>query len=176
MVHDMIDKARLVAVVLAGAVVFAAIPAAAGGQSELAQARRATAAFHDPALAAEAGYASTLDLLGCFENPAIGGMGVHHLDGALLDGSVEAAAPEALVYEMRSNGDLKLVGLEYLVPVELVDPDDPPELFGRQFHPHPVLPFWILHAWIWRPNPVSMYADFNPRVRMCPDGVPVFGS
>jgi len=103
-------------------------------------------------------------------------MGLHYLNGALLDGTVDAAAPEALVYEMREDGQLKLVGLEYLVPEELVDPDNPPELFGDQFHPHGVLPFWILHVWIWRPNPSGMFSDYNPAVGMCPDDVPIFGT
>lgn len=174
MMHNTIGGWRMVVGVLVGAMVLAA-PAAAGGQSDLADARRATARFHDPDRGASVGYVSTLDQLGCFENPAIGGMGVHHLDPSLLDGTVDATAPEALVYELQADGGLRLVALEYLVPAELVDPDDPPELFGQHFHPHGVLPFWILHAWIWRPNPRGTFTDFNPRVGMCPDGVPVFG-
>jgi hypothetical protein len=76
---------------------------------------------------------------------------------------------------MREDGQLKLVGLEYLVPEELVDPSSPPQLFGHHFHPHPVLPFWIMHAWVWRPNPSGIFMDWNPNVAPCPDGVPVFG-
>lgn len=167
---------RLVALAIVAGLAFAATPAMAEGQSDLAEARNGTSRFHNVAHAEAAGYASTLDLLGCFENPEEGGMGLHYLDATLLDGTVDAAAPEALVYEMREDGTLKLVGLEYLVPAELVDPEDAPKLFGHQFHPHPVLPFWILHAWIWRPNPSGMFQDFNPAVAMCPDGVPVFGS
>lgn len=44
-----------------------------------------------------------------------------------------------------------------------------------QFHPHPVLPLYVLHAGIWKPNPANMFFDWNPRVGDCPDGVPVFG-
>jgi hypothetical protein len=76
---------------------------------------------------------------------------------------------------MTEDGQLKLVGLEYLVPEELVDPSSPPQLFGHHFHPHPVLPFWIMHAWVWRPNPSGIFMDWNPNVAPCPDGVPVFG-
>lgn len=167
---------RLVSLLIVAGFAFAAVPAMAGGQSELAEARSGTSRFHQVAHAEAAGYESTLDLLGCFENPEKGGMGLHYLKGAIVDGTVDAAEPEALVYEMREDGTLKLVGLEYLVPAELVDPDNPPELFGHQFHPHGVLPFWIMHAWVWRPNPSGMFEDFNPAVAMCPDGVPIFGS
>jgi hypothetical protein len=34
---------------------------------------------------------------------------------------------------------------------------------------------WVLHAWVWKDNPTGVFQDFNPRVRLCPDGVPVFG-
>jgi len=167
---------RLAVIAVVATIAFTASPALGQGQSELAEARQGTSRFHNVVHAQSAGYGSTLDLLGCFENPAEGGMGLHYLNGALLDGTVDAAAPEALVYEMREDGQLKLVGLEFLVPEGLVDPDNPPELFGHQFHPHGVLPFWILHVWIWRPNPSGMFSDYNPGVAMCPEGVPVFGS
>lgn len=150
--------------------------ALATGQSELATARQATAKFHKVSHAERAGYQSTLALLGCFEKPGVGGMGLHYVNFDLVDGVADASRPEALVYEMRDDGKLKLVGLEYLVPAGLVDVENPPSLFGKQFHPHPVLPFWVLHAYIWRPNPSGMFEDFNPSVRMCPEGVPVFGA
>lgn len=153
----------------------AATPALAQGQSELAEARQATAKYHKVSHAESAGYASTLDTLGCFENPGVGGMGLHYLNGAILDGTPEADAPEALVYEMRPNGKLKLVGLEYIVPVEAWSSAEPPMLFGQEFHQHPVLPLWVLHAWVWKPNPAGMFQDWNPNVGLCPDDAPVFG-
>lgn len=160
------------------ALLMAATPAmAGGGQSNLSEARTATARFHEVSHAENAGYGSTLSTLGCFENPGVGGMGVHYVNGGFLeDGLAVAAEPEALVYEMRSDGRLKLVALEYLVPITDENFDDPPMLFGRHFHMHPVLPFWILHTWIWEPNPDGMFADWNPNVALCPDEVPVFGS
>lgn len=168
---------RRCAVILVALATFAAAtPAFAAGQSDLAEARQGTSKFHNVNKAEDAGYASTLDLLGCFQKPGVGGMGLHYVNFDIVDGSVDAGSPQALVYEMRANGKLKLVGHEYLVPTELVDPANPPQLFGHHFHPHPVLPFWILHAWVWSPNPDGMFHDWNPRVGMCPDGVPVFGS
>jgi hypothetical protein len=150
--------------------------AANGGQSDLAAARQATAAFHSVSQAEAAGYASTLESLGCFENPGVGGMGLHYLRADLLDDEVDVAQPEALVYEMRSNGDLKLVGHEYIVPVDAWTDAEPPMLFGQEFHQHPTLPLYVLHAWVWRPNPAGMFVDWNPKVRECPAGVPVFGA
>lgn len=162
-------------IVVAG-MILAAIPAVAAGQSDLREARQGTSKFHQVGHAEAAGYVSTLESLGCFENPGVGGMGLHYLKPSLLDGSVDARTPEALVYEMTDNGKLKLVGLEFIVPSDLVDPANPPELFGQHFHAHLVLPFWVLHAWIWAPNPLGMFEDWNPRVGLCPEGVPIFGS
>ena len=166
----------LAVALVSAALMLLAIPVLAGGKSEFAEARRGTVTFHDVDNATAAGYVSTLDILGCFENPGVGGMGLHYVNFDIVDGTVSPGQPEALVYEMRSDGSLRLAGHEYLVPSELVDPSNPPELFGHQFHPHPVLPFWIMHAWVWRGNPDGILSDWNPNVRMCPDGVPVFGS
>ena len=153
------------------------MPAAlAAGQSGLATARQGTARFHNVAQAEAAEYESTLGSLGCFENPGTGGMGLHYLNGGLLmdGGEVDARTPEALVYEMRADGKLKLVGLEYIVLRD--DAATAPQLFGRSFHAHPVLPLWVLHAWVWAPNPLGMFEDWNPRVALCPEDVLVFGS
>lgn len=153
------------------------MPAAlAASQSGLAPARQGTAKFHKVSHAEAAGYVSTLDLLGCFENPGVGGMGLHYLQPGLLDGSVDAKTPEALVYEMTEDGRLKLAGVEYIVPLGAWDGEDPPELFGEHFHVNAALGLWVLHAWIWTPNPTGMFQDWNPSVALCPEGVPVFGS
>jgi len=166
---------RSVSLLLVAVLMLTATQAIAQGQSELAEARQATAGFHRVGDAEAAGYASTLDTLGCFENPGVGGMGLHYLNGSILDGTPQANAPEALVFEMRPNGKLKLVGLEYIVPVDAWTGEMPPSLFGRHFHQHPTLPLWVLHAWVWQPNPSGMFQDWNPNVAMCPDDVPVFG-
>lgn len=147
---------------------------------QLAQANLATAAYQDVAVAEADGWLSTLGpgegSLGCFENPDEGGMGVHYLNAAVLDHIVDIAVPEALVYELDSNANIAgLVAHEYIVPVDAWTKNSPPRLFGQRFHQHPVLPLWILHTWIWKDNPAGMFEDFNPKVRLCPDGVPVFG-
>jgi hypothetical protein len=144
--------------------------------AEIAAANLATAGFQDVAVAEAAGYGNTMDALGCFENPEAGGMGLHYLREDLMDDVVDITEPEALVYELDADGEIvELVAHEYIVPVEAWTSEEAPNLFGLDFHQHPVLPLWVLHAWIWKDNPAGMFEDWNPKVRMCPEGVPIFG-
>lgn len=151
-----------------------------GMGTDLAAANLATAAYQDIEAAVAAGYVSTLGpgegSLGCFENPSQGGMGVHYLKASLLDANLDPKAPEALVYELDNDGQISgLVAHEYIVPLAAWTGSEPPMVFGRHLHQHPVLPLYVMHAWIWKDNPSGMFEDFNPKVRLCPDGVPVFG-
>ena len=97
-------------------------------------------------------------------------MGVHQVNTSLLDGTIDATAPEALVYEPRNDGSLKLVALEYVVFQADWKGSSPPELFGKTFVliPSPNrfgLPaFYALHAWLWKPNPSGLLATWNPNV------------
>lgn len=151
---------------LALATVLALVPAGAqAGQPDLQRARQATAAYHDQSQATSAGYGKALP---CFDDATFGGMGQHYVKGELMDGTVDAAAPEALVYEVTPSGE-KLVAVEYLVPYTAWASNLPaPTLFGTAFSRHDDLGLWALHAWIWKPNPDGMHADFNPSVAMCP--------
>ena len=139
--------------------------------AQLGEVNRATARYHSLRTARADGFAAfsldpdNPDVPTCFDSPD-GGMGVHfvrHIDGVL-----DANDPEALVYEVERSWSVKLVAVEYIVPEEFVDPDDPPMLFGEMLHHHPFLPVYILHAWIWKSNPDGVFADFNPRVGACP--------
>ena len=144
--------------------------------ADRAAAQLATAAFQDVDAAEAAGYASTLDTLGCFQDPTQGGMGLHYLDQSLMDATVDIAHPEALVYELAADGTIAgLVAHEYIVPIEAWTSAEPPTLFGVDFHRHPTLPLWVLHTWIWKDNVNGVFADWNPAVRQCPAGVPIFG-
>jgi hypothetical protein len=152
------------------------MPEPPAGSAELAAASLAAAGFQDVTVAEAAGYASTIDSLGCFEDASHGGMGVHYLNESLMDDTVEGGRPEALVYELDASGEIVgLVAHEYIVPVDAWTGQDPPNLFGVDLHQHPTLPLWVLHAWIWKDNPAGVFEDWNPAVRLCPDGVPVFG-
>ena len=132
-------------------------------RAALAEVRRATVAYHDVGTAVADGY-ELLDA--CFEDEAAGrGMGYHYWVGPDdLDDEVDPLAPEALVYEP-TDGGLKLVAVEYLVPVSLVS--GPPTVLGQPMHQPPGLPFYVLHAWIWEANPAGVFADYSPNVELC---------
>ena len=133
-------------------------------ESALAGVRHATAAFHDLDKATAAQY---VRLLPCFDLPGVGGMGQHYVDTSRLDATIEPNRPEALVYEV--DGDrLQLVAVEYIVPWTAWAPATPPQLFGRPFFRNTTLHLWALHAWIWRPNPSGIFANYNPAVKLCP--------
>jgi len=137
-------------------------------------AKPATARFHDLDKAIEAGYSIRLaDLAGieCIASPGgQGAMGVHMVNGSLLDGTIDATAPEALVYEPKADGSLKLVALEYVVFQSAWTGSGKPSLFGQEFDVVPagnrygLPPFYALHAWIWKPNPSGILYAWNPRV------------
>ena len=157
---------RSAALVLAAGLIAAPAAQASNGDDEraLASARQATAAFHDLDKAKGAGYGP---LLACFDLPGVGGMGQHYVNGSLLDANVVVDQPEALVYEV--DGDrLQLVAVEYIVPWSAWISPTPPSLFGRSFFRNDTLHLWALHAWLWRPNPLGMFANYNPNVKLCP--------
>ena len=140
------------------------------------QAQLAAASFQDVETAKATGWKSSLQTLGCFQDPTRGGMGVHYINDALLDDTVDITKPEALVYELGSYGDVTgLVAHEYIVPIDAWTRKAPPRLFGVAFHQHPTLPLYVLHAWLWKQNARGDFDDWNPAVRQCPPGVPIFG-
>ncbi|MBS1818754.1 MAG: hypothetical protein JSU08_12550 [Acidobacteria bacterium] len=132
------------------------------------QVRQGTEMFRDLQQALNAGYAQ---FLGCVSGPQEGAMGVHYVNGALVDGEVDASRPEALIYEFK-NGVARLVGVEFVVPAAAWDAthDGPPVLEGQtfQFNGAPNryrLPaFYELHVWAWRDNPSGTFVDWNTRV------------
>jgi hypothetical protein len=131
--------------------------------------RNATRSFQDVGNALAAGYAR---FLGCVSGPQEGAMGVHYVNGALVqDGQLEANRPEALMYESK-NGRLRLLGVEYIVMAEAwhAANSEPPTLGGQVFHyvgspnRYALPAFYELHVWAWRDNPAGTFADWNPRV------------
>lgn len=158
--------------------VAAGYAAASSERSETAEATAATARFHDLGEAQDAGYVvHVAELSGatCIANGAEGAMGDHFANPELLvdGGVIDAAKPEALVYERRQNGTFKLVALEYIVfqaDWTAAGNTSPPALFGRTFDfvPSPnrfgLPPFYALHAWVWKPNPSGLLHAWNPNV------------
>jgi len=108
----------------------------AGAPSEgtLAQVvRDSTEQFKDVAAAEKAGYGL---VHGCVSGPNGGAMGVHYANGDLVgDGKIDAQHPEAVIYE-QSYGQLRLVGVEYIVLADAWNAANktPPVLMGQLFN------------------------------------------
>jgi hypothetical protein len=134
---------------------------------ELAALRRVTAPLHRIEVANERGW--DLEVTGCMEHPTEGGMGYHIGNMTYyLNGEANPIEPEVLLYEPGPNGQMRLVGVEYIVPFFAWsgDPvvDDPPQLFGRDMKLNEAMGQFDLHVWVWKHNPNGMFADWNPRV------------
>jgi hypothetical protein len=131
--------------------------------------REATEQFIDVNAAGPAGYGPAF---GCVSGPDHGAMGVHYVNGGLVgDGAIDAAHPEALIYE--PVGDkFRLVGVEYIVLADAWNSNHsaPPMLEGQAFQfvgtPNRFgLPgFYELHVWAWRDNPNGAFVDWNNKV------------
>jgi len=136
----------------------------AGVNQDLALLRQVTAQFHDFASASDAGWSAAITP--CMSDPeGSGAMGVHYGNpGLITDGTVRVDQPELLMYEPEKNGRLRLVGVEYIVPLALWTSPTPPRLFGREFRVNDAFQVWALHAWVWKENPNGMFADWNPTV------------
>ncbi|MGZ3333450.1 MAG: hypothetical protein ACXU9O_15130 [Gemmatimonadaceae bacterium] len=133
-------------------------------RSDLALLRRVTAPFHDFDEAGEAGWSA--QITPCMVDPAgAGGMGFHYGNVGLIDGTARVDQPELLLYEPESNGRLRLVAVEYIIPYTFHSRDAaPPVLFGQKFIQNDVFQLWGLHAWVWKDNPAGIFANWNPRV------------
>ena len=134
-------------------------PLDAGTLQRLARLRAATARYHDLEKANDAGFDT--EVTGCLSDPA-GGMGFHWADLSRFDATVEETNPEILVFAPKPGGGTRLVAVEYAVP--LTASATPPTAFGREFHVNTRFGLWVLHAWVWEPNPAGTFADWNPRV------------
>ena len=150
----------------------------------LATIRSATARYQRESVAINAGYEA--DPV-CVASPA-GAMGTHYVNHELTsDIDVDAAAPEILLYTELPNGQRKLAGVEFLVPVIVdgqpwfgTDPppagqfNEAPQLAGQTFagpmpgH-NPFMPWhYDLHVWVWHHNPAGIFAQWNPSIA-CPE-------
>jgi hypothetical protein len=130
--------------------------------------REATAQFADVNAATAAGYGP---FLGCISGSDHGAMGVHYVNGGLLNGTIDVLHPQALIYEP-SNGKMQLVGVEYIVDQAtwLANNPAPPVLEGQTFllvnspNRYNINPFFELHVWAWRDNPQGAFVDWNNAV------------
>jgi hypothetical protein len=172
---------RYAAIGAAVAVVATAVVGLGGGlaggsnhrDDALDQVRDATSRFRNVERALDRGY---VQFFGCVHEPLAGAMGIHFVNGELAgDTVIDASTPEAVMYEVRANGKLELVGVEYIVFQSAWDAEhgDRPELFGEPFNlvaePNRfgIPAFYELHAWAWKQNPNGPHQDWNPQV-LCP--------
>ena len=137
-----------------------------GVDSELIKlVRQATARYHSTTQAIRAGYEGDGH---CVEVPGLGGMGYHWANEDLVDPVFDPANPEVLLYEPDKNGNLKLVGVEYIVINVGQDRphfgDHPFDIDGVPPLMDEEVPHWSLHVWLYKENPNGMFAPFNPKV------------
>ena len=142
--------------------------------ADLASVRAVTAKYHDISAALADGYQLGFRgvVTGCISNPTAGAMGYHYFNWAKMDNpSIVEDDPEVLVYHTADDGSLVLGAVEWVVHKPLWEQAGntaPPVVFGQTLHVlNPVLNWYITHAWIWKPNPSGMFADWNPDVS-CP--------
>ena len=132
---------------------------------DLATLHAAKARFHQFEAAKDARYTFLfMNMCMVDQSPAKeGGMGYHYVNTDLLDDQLDVANPEALLYEPESNGRLKLVAVEYVIPADAWHHDYAPELFGQKLVLNS-FNLWALHVWAWENNPSGIYKSWNPRV------------
>lgn len=133
--------------------------------------RDSTERFKNVAAAEAEGYALQF---GCVTGPDAGAMGLHYVNGPLVgDGELDPTRPEIVIYEPLPNGQLQLIGADFLVFASTWDekhPEGPPQLMGQLLHlfesPNRFgLPaFYTLHVWAWKENPSGTFVNWHPRV------------
>ena len=125
--------------------------------------RAATERYHDVDAAVADGF---VFLHGCEVRPGEGpaGMLYVHME-RLTDGAIDAAAPDALLYEPgRGGGRPTLVGVELAVPYALWTGQEPPTFLGTPFQREDEFGVFALHVWVWRENPEGLFAESNPGI------------
>jgi hypothetical protein len=111
----------------------------------------------------------------CVSGPDTGAMGVHLvLPSRISAGVLNAAKPEALIYEPMADGAMRLVGVEFIVLESVWAAANPagtvPSLDGNLLNyvgapnRYGLPAFYEIHVWAWQQNPKGSYADWNTHV------------
>ena len=159
-------------------------------EEQLEEVRQLTAGFESIPTAQAAGYTvwspdPTVANSTCATS-AEGKMGYHLVnvplrgspaDPAQGDAELDYRRPEMLLYEKTASGEVRLVGVEYLVfkaAWERVHGAGaaPPELFGQEvpFSRHafspggPEIDHYEMHVWIHSENPNGTFSPWNPNI------------
>jgi hypothetical protein len=112
---------------------------------QLAAARAATAQYHDVNEALADGF---IDM---GVNPEEG-EAIEFVNFGIVDCTLDVAHPEALRY-VQSGGRLRLIGVEYVIPMAC--PGAPPDDFlpgVGEWEPEPGAPVWNLAVFLWSGN------------------------
>jgi hypothetical protein len=132
--------------------------------------RDSTERFKDVSVAEAEGYALQF---GCVSGDDFGAMGLHYVNGALVNsGVLDATRPQIMIYEATPDGGRRLIGADFLVLADAWNAthSGPPELMGQFFHlftsPNRFgLPaFYTLHVWAWKDNPKGAFVNWHPNV------------
>jgi hypothetical protein len=132
--------------------------------------RDATERYQDVKVAIAQGYALQF---GCVAGDDSGAMGLHYINGDLVNsGVLDPARPQIVIYEPMPDGTLKLIGADFLVFADAWNATHsaPPQLMGQAFHLFTApnrfgLPaFYTLHVWAWKKNPQGAFVNWHPHV------------
>jgi hypothetical protein len=79
---------------------------------------------------------------------------------------IDPLTPELLMYEPGPNGQLELVGVDYVIKYSTLPANTLPKptLLGVDMMNNDPLSVWALHIWSRRPNSNGMFAAWNPDV------------
>lgn len=124
--------------------------------------RRATARYHRVEAAIDDGFEQ---ILPCMSNPdGEGAIGIPYAKLGRFDETINLEEPEILFYEPQEDGKLRLVGGEPVIPIDLWTEDEPPSLFGQEFHRNEEHGLFGLHMWVWRHSPDGVFSFWNANV------------
>jgi hypothetical protein len=129
----------------------------------IAELRRVTAPYHDVRAAVADGFFPVFASCEAREGEVPIAIPYAHLD-RLLDGVLDPSLPDALLYEPGIDGQLKLVGVEMVLPYPFWTAAEPPRFLGVPLQREDELGVFGLHIWIWRHSPNGMFSIDNPRV------------
>jgi len=150
---------------------------------QLTAAKTASAKYRNAAVARADGYVQVTQF--------IPGLGLHMVNLGISQTTFDPSRPQVLLYEPRSSGGLRLVGIGYALQTL---GDTSPEGFAGGsdvWHFHRNLCFlpdgsvtiapsaaacqaksgffqartaWLLHVWVWKSNPNGVFTETNPQV------------
>jgi hypothetical protein len=128
----------------------------------LAALRRATDRYHRLDAAIADGF---VFLHGCEVRPEGGPVGIVYVQpGRLVDGVIDTALPDGLIYAPSATEGPRLVAVELAVPFTQWTSPQAPTFLGATFQREDEFGVFGLHVWLWRNNPGGLFAESNPNV------------